>query len=132
VILPEQVASDRTPSGSDGPSRRPYVLAGQEISRVGLQGAYGPVRPHWAAPGETDIHLDFHTPPFQREIGAAFSPERFACRLDEANVNSIALFAKGCHGMSYYDTAVSMRHPNLEFDLLAAQIEVCHDRDIAA
>lgn len=81
--------------------------------------------------GETNIHLDFHTPPFQRDIGEDLDPDRFAQRLEEANVDSIALFAKGCHGMAYYDTEAGVMHPNLDFDLLQAQIEACHERDIA-
>lgn len=80
--------------------------------------------------GETNIHLDFHNPDFAPEVGADFDPERFARCLDEANVDSIAVFAKCCQGYSYYDTEVGVRHPTMDEDLLAAQIEACHERDI--
>lgn len=81
--------------------------------------------------GETNIHLDFHTPPLQPDIGAEFDPDQFGKCLEEANVDSIALFAKCCHGMSYYDSDIGTVHPNLDFDLLAAQIESCRDRGIS-
>ena len=49
-----------------------------------------------------------------------------------ANVDSVTLFAKCHHGMSYYPTKVGKVHPGLMFDLLGAQIEACHKRDIRA
>lgn len=80
--------------------------------------------------GQTNIHLDFHTPQFQREVGRDWDPERFASTLAEANVDSVTFFAKGCHGSTYYDSAVGPNHPNLDRDLLAEAIDACHRRDI--
>ncbi|MFH5801430.1 beta-galactosidase trimerization domain-containing protein [Haladaptatus sp. CMAA 1911] len=81
--------------------------------------------------GDTNIHLDFHTPPFQRDVGVNFDAERFARRLDEANVDSVTFFAKGCHGSTYYDSKVGPIHPQLKGNMLAEAIEACHERDIA-
>ena len=81
--------------------------------------------------GDTNIHLDFHTPQFQREVGVDFDAERFARRLEEANVDSVTFFAKGCHGSAYYDSKVGPTHPHMEGDMLAEAIDACHERDIA-
>jgi hypothetical protein len=72
------------------------------------------------------IHLDFHTSPAVTGVGADFKAEEFAGVLKEAAVNSITIFAKCHHGMSYYPTRVGVRHPNLKIDLLGEMIEACH------
>jgi len=80
-------------------------------------------------PGELPfrhIHLDFHTSPAVTGVGADFKAEEFAGVLKEAAVNSITVFAKCHHGMSYYPTKVGIRHPNLKIDLLGEIIEACH------
>lgn len=71
------------------------------------------------------VHLDFHTSEHIPDVGSEFDAQHFAKVLTDAHVNSINLFAKCHHGWSYYDTAIGERHPNLKFDLLAAQIEAC-------
>lgn len=71
------------------------------------------------------VHLDFHTSPLIPEIGADFDPEEFVQILKEASVNSVTVFAKCHHGMSYYPTKVGVRHPHLSFDLLGETIEAC-------
>ena len=76
------------------------------------------------------IHLDFHTSPFIGSIGSAFSAEEFVQTLKAAHVNSINLFAKCHHGLSYYPTKVGRMHPGLDFDLLGQMIEVCHREGI--
>ncbi|TWT81585.1 Beta-galactosidase trimerization domain protein [Planctomycetes bacterium CA13] len=77
--------------------------------------------------GTRQIHLDFHTSEHLPEIGADFSKEQFQEALKVANVNAINIFAKGHHSWSYYPTKVGHVHPNLDFDLLGAQIEACHE-----
>jgi len=62
------------------------------------------------------IHLDFHTPP-QVTVGDRFDEADFFATLEAAHVNSIAVFAKCHHGLSYFDTQVGTRHPGLAFDL---------------
>jgi len=78
------------------------------------------------------IHLDFHTSPLIPEVGADFDPDDFASTLLEAGVNSICLFAKCHHGLSYYPTAVGIPHPHLQCDLLGEQIEACQRHGINA
>ncbi len=88
------------------------------------------------APGESKqlpfrhIHLDFHTSPAIPDVGEDFNPDDFAAVLKEASVNSITVFAKCHHGMSYYPTKVGVRHPHLKIDLLGEMIEGCHGKGI--
>ena len=77
--------------------------------------------------GTRQIHLDFHTSEHIPDIGAAFSKEQFQQALKVANVNAINIFAKGHHSWSYYPTQVGQMHPQLDFDLLGAQVEACHE-----
>lgn len=78
------------------------------------------------------IHLDFHTSEFIDGIGSQFDAEEFAATLENARVNSITCFARCHHGWIYYDTQVHQerRHPHLAINLLRAQIDACHDRNI--
>jgi hypothetical protein len=76
------------------------------------------------------VHLDFHTSEHCDRVGEAFDPDTFADTLKDARVNSINIFAKCHHGYSYYPTKVGTVHPGLKFDLLGAQIEALHRRDI--
>ncbi len=81
------------------------------------------------------IHLDFHTPSEIEGIAKNFDADRFAARLVKANVNSINVFAKGCHGNFYYDTKLypELKHPHLNGrNLLKEQIEACHKVGIRA
>ncbi len=77
------------------------------------------------------IHLDFHNSPLIDDLGADFDADEFADTLARANVNYVVCFAKCHHGMCYYNARHGQRHPALTFDLLGAQIEACHRRDIA-
>ena len=75
------------------------------------------------------IHLDFHTSPNIEGIGDEFEPKEFASMLAGANVNSISCFARGHHGMLYYDSKLFPErvHPYLKNkDLLKKQIDACH------
>lgn len=78
------------------------------------------------------IHLDFHTAPEIPDIGSAFDPDIFARTLKQARVNSINLFAKCHHGVSYHPTDVGRMHPNLDFDLFGAQLDAVKREGIAA
>lgn len=73
------------------------------------------------------VHLDFHTSQYIPEIGKKFDKKQFQEALILGHVNQINIFAKGHHGYSYYPTEVGTKHPNLDFDLLGAQIEACHE-----
>ena len=78
------------------------------------------------------IHLDFHTSEHITGIGSAFDPDEFATTLARAHVNSITCFARCHHGWFYFDSKLfpERRHPHLERNLLAEQIEACHARGI--
>lgn len=82
--------------------------------------------------GTRQIHLDFHTSEHLPDIGKNFSKEQFQAALKAANVNAINIFGKGHHSWSYYPTKVGKMHPNLDFDLLGAQIEACHEIGVLA
>ncbi len=82
--------------------------------------------------GTRQIHLDFHTSEHLPDIGKDFSKEQFQKALKTANVNAINVFAKGHHSWSYYPTKVGKMHPNLDFDLLGAEIEACHEIGVLA
>ena len=73
------------------------------------------------------IHLDFHTSEHIADIGKQFSKEQFQSALKMGRVNSINIFAKGHHGWNYYPSKIGKVHPNLDFDLLGAQVEACHE-----
>ena len=73
------------------------------------------------------VHLDFHTSQLIPGIGELFSKEQFQEALKIGRVNHINIFGKGHHGYSYFPTSVGSTHPNLDFDLLGAQIEACHE-----
>ena len=73
------------------------------------------------------VHLDFHTSELIPGIGEQFNKKQFQEALKLGNVNQINIFSKGCHSWSYYPTKVGKMHPNLEFDLMGAQIEACHE-----
>lgn len=76
------------------------------------------------------VHLDFHTSPLIPGIGEDFHAAEFVETLKNANVDSINIFAKDHHGMSYYPTRVGQMHPHLRFDLLGSMINACHDAGI--
>jgi len=69
------------------------------------------------------IHLDFHTSPLIDHVAVDFKPEEFVAVLKSANVDSINVFAKDHHGMSYHPTKVGQMHPHLKFDLLGAMLD---------
>jgi hypothetical protein len=76
------------------------------------------------------VHLDFHTSPLIPDVGVDFDPEQFAATLAAAHVDSVTVFAKCHHGMSYYPTEVGVVHPSLRRDLLGEMMAACKARDI--
>jgi hypothetical protein len=80
------------------------------------------------------IHLDFHTSPFIRDVGVDFEPDEFAKTMKAAHVNSVTVFAKCHHGHLYYNTNHAARHPGLckGYDLLAKQVQALHRVGIRA
>ncbi len=78
------------------------------------------------------IHLDFHTHGSIPGIGSAFDKKAWQETLKAAAVNSVTLFGRCHHGFAYYPSKVAPVHPNLDFDLLGAQIEACHEIDVLA
>lgn len=73
------------------------------------------------------VHLDFHTSEHIGGIGEKFDKKTWQETLKTGHVNQINIFAKCHHGWSYYPTKTGTVHPNLNFDLLGAQIEACHE-----
>lgn len=80
--------------------------------------------------GKTYVHVDFHTPEYQKCVAKDFNADDFAEELERANVDSISFFAKDCHGMAYYNTEIGIRHPHLDRDLLREALDACKKRNI--
>ncbi len=76
------------------------------------------------------IHQDFHTSPAITGVAEDFRAEEYARTLRNAVVNSITVFAKCHHGMSYYPTKVGVPHPHLKIDLLGEMVAACHQESI--
>ena len=82
---------------------------------------------------QRQVHLDFHTSPFIDDVASEFDAEKFADTMAKARVNSVTVFAKCHHGMSYYPTKTGVVHPALKGrDLLGEQIAALHKRGIRA
>ncbi len=77
------------------------------------------------------VHLDFHTNG-TLPVGKKFSKEQFQKALITGHVNSITVFSKCHHGWSYHPTDINEMHPELDFDLLGAQLEACREIDVNA
>ena len=73
------------------------------------------------------IHLDFHTSPHIPGIGSKFDKKLWQERLQMAHADSITCFSCCHHGYSYHPTKIGMMHPHLDFNLLRAQIDACHE-----
>lgn len=76
------------------------------------------------------LHLDFHNHPAVRGIGSNLTAENFRASLEELGVDSVVLFAKCHHGLSYYNTAVGTPHPGMADELLPRQVEACEKAGI--
>lgn len=78
------------------------------------------------------VHLDFHTNETIPGIGSRFDAKAFAKAFKDAYVDSVTVFSKCHHGLSYHPTTVGKQHPHLKFDLLRAQIDALHGVGINA
>jgi len=76
------------------------------------------------------IHLDFHTSEKIPRVGDKFDAKQFQEMLKRGHVDSVTLFSKCHHGMSYHETKIGQRHPGLNFDLLARQIDACREINV--
>lgn len=76
------------------------------------------------------VHLDFHTSEWIRDIGRKFDKEDFQKKLQLGHVNSITLTAKCAHGWGYYNGVKTPRHPYLDFDLLQEMIDAAHEINV--
>ncbi len=77
------------------------------------------------------VHLDFHTNG-TLPVGKSFSKEQFQHALKAGHVDSITVFSKCHHGWSYHPTQANEMHPELDFDLLGAQLEACKEINVNA
>ncbi len=84
--------------------------------------------------GFRQVHLDFHTGPWIRDVGRRFDPQAFGRMVRRANVDSVTVFAKCHHGHLYFDTDHPARHPSLPegMDLLAQQVDALRRQGIRA
>ena len=76
------------------------------------------------------IHLDFHTSEKIPSVGAKFSKAQFQEMLKRGQADSVTLFSKCHHGLTYHETKVGVRHPQLMCDLLPLQMEACREIDV--
>lgn len=77
------------------------------------------------------VHLDFHTSEHV-PVGNNFSKKQFQNALKAGHIDSITVFSKCHHGWSYHPTEVNEIHPQLDFDLLRAQLEACKEIGVNA
>jgi len=76
---------------------------------------------------QRQVHLDFHTSPWIPDVASEFDAREFARTFRQAHVNSVTIFAKCHHGMSYYPTKIGTMHPALAGrDLMGEMIEALH------
>lgn len=79
------------------------------------------------------VHLDFHTSPCIPDLFSEFDVQEFADTIKRAHINSVTIFAKCHHGMSYFPTELGTPHPALTGrDVVAEMIAALHEREIAA
>lgn len=76
--------------------------------------------------------IDFHTSPLIPEIGTQFDKQKFAKTYQEAHIEQVLIFAKCHHGYTYYPTKIGTMHPNLNFDLLGAELDALRSVGIKA
>jgi len=136
--------------------RRKFIQTGAVISAgslIGIKNGFGNgedankvstfIHPNTGFADSTDrtnflthqrqVHLDFHTSPFIGDVAAQFDATAFARTLKDSNINSITVFAKCHHGMSYYPTRVGVMHPALKGkNLLGEMLEALHKEGIRA
>lgn len=78
------------------------------------------------------VHLDFHTSPDIPGIGSKFNKKEWQDTLKLGHIDSITIFAKCHHGVSYFPTKVGFPHPNLTCNLLDEQYKACKEINVNA
>ena len=82
---------------------------------------------------QRQVHLDFHTSPYIPDLFSEFDVDAFADTMRRSHVDSVTVFAKGHHGMSYFPTRVGTPHPALNGrDVVAEMITALHQRGVQA
>ncbi len=76
------------------------------------------------------VHLDFHTSPHIPGVGKMFDKKYWQDTLRQAHVDSITCFSCCHHGWSYHPTKIGKMHPELNFNLLRAQMDACKEINI--
>ena len=76
------------------------------------------------------VHLDFHTSEHIPGIGSKFDKKQWQYHLLKAKVDSITCFSLCHHGWSYHPTRIGKMHPNLDFNLLRAQMDACKEINV--
>ena len=76
------------------------------------------------------LHLDFHTPPFIKDVAKNLDAIEFARTLKASGIEAVAAFAKCHYGLSYYPTTVGEVHPGLHYDMLGSIVKACHKEGI--
>lgn len=71
------------------------------------------------------IHFDFHMPDFVEGVGETADFDAIVGAMQKANVNGIAVFAKGHYGNATYPTEIGNAHPNLSKDLVGGMTDAC-------
>lgn len=77
------------------------------------------------------LFFDNHTQIENPDVGKDFDPEFFTDQLKRCGVDYLGFHARCNMGMAYYDTAIGMRHPSLDYDLFGKLAECCKKKDIA-
>ena len=71
------------------------------------------------------VHLDFHTAPSIPDVGVDWDADEFARIVREAHIDSMTVFAKCHHGLSYHPTEVGVMHPRSSLTCWASKSRCC-------
>jgi hypothetical protein len=83
-----------------------------------------------AEAGPKRVLIDNHLGPYSAHTLSQVNPDAQMAALRDCDTDAVLLQAK-CHwGHTYYDTSVGTRHPALDSDLIAAQLEAARKHDI--
>lgn len=86
----------------------------------------------WIQDSKRRLFLDMHFPDWpERQTATAFDPEKMARTFDEANIDSVILYAKCQFGNFYYDSKLGHKHSGLKAqDLFRETAGQLKSRDI--
>src|SRR5262245_28662860 len=116
---------DRTSKPGSGSARIP------ESNGVATKFWIDPRMTAWPAGPMRKVHIEYHTSRHMPHLADKFNADEFGDRLLEAHITGATVFAKDMYGYSYYPSKVGPMHPNLSFDLLAAQVAALRKRQIS-